>query len=108
MFNFKSKEKPLPNAVLTVDNSQLHEDNKPLNDGILLGNNCYWNPASLPNGHIVAIGASGSGKTQTLKAIAYSLGQTYPDTQLFIIDFHGDQQIFGETVYPLHMASSHG
>ncbi len=30
----------------------------------------YWNPEALPNGHIVAIGASGSGKTQTLKAIA--------------------------------------
>lgn len=108
MFNFKSKEKPLPSAVLTVDNSQLQEDSKQLPDGIFLGENCYWNPASLPNGHIVAIGASGSGKTQTLKAIAYSLRQTYPDTQLFIIDFHGDQQIAGETVYPLHMASPHG
>ncbi len=113
MFSFNRQEKPLPTPVLTVDNSpQQTPINKPLTDGILLGetsgNNCYWNPASLPNGHIVAIGASGSGKTQTLKAIAYSLRQTYPDTQLFIIDFHGDQQIEGETVYPLHMASQTG
>lgn len=108
MFNFKSKDKPLPTAVLTVDPQSHTENNDHLTDGILLGENCYWNPASLPNGHIVAIGASGSGKTQTLKAIAYSLRQTYPNTQLFIIDFHGDQQIEGETVYPLHMASPHG
>ncbi|MGK7879652.1 MAG: ATP-binding protein [Crocosphaera sp.] len=106
MFNFKSKEKPLPTAVLNVNNGE--NKNKSQKSGILLGNNCYWNPASLPNGHIAAIGASGSGKTQTLKAIAYSLRQTYPNTQLFIIDFHGDQQIEGETVYPLHMASPHG
>jgi type IV secretory pathway VirB4 component len=57
---------------------------------------------------VVAIGASGSGKTQTLKAIAYSLRQTYPDIQIFVIDFHGDQEIEGETCYPLHMASPHG
>ena len=57
---------------------------------------------------MVAIGASGSGKTQTLKAIAHSLRQTYPDIQVVVIDFHGDQQIDGETCYPLHMASPHG
>jgi ABC-type proline/glycine betaine transport system ATPase subunit len=34
-----------------------------------LGEGYYWNPETLPNSHIVAIGASGSGKTQTLKAI---------------------------------------
>ncbi len=39
-------------------------------EGIHLGDGYYWNPEALPNGHIVAIGASGSGKTQTLKAIA--------------------------------------
>ena len=106
---FNKQQKPLPTAVLQAPkslNSPLSESSPP--SGILLGDNCYWNPGHLPNGHIVAIGASGSGKTQTLKAIAYSLRQTYPDIQLFIIDFHGDQEIIGETCYPLHMASSHG
>ncbi|MCZ8160356.1 MAG: FtsK/SpoIIIE domain-containing protein, partial [Microcystis sp. LE19-196.1B] len=106
---FNKQQKPLPNAVLQAPkslNSPLSESSPP--SGILLGDNCYWNPGHLPNGHIVAIGASGSGKTQTLKAIAYSLRQTYPDIQLFIIDFHGDQEIIGETCYPLHMASSLG
>ncbi|ACK74112.1 conserved hypothetical protein (plasmid) [Gloeothece citriformis PCC 7424] len=57
---------------------------------------------------MVAIGASGSRKTQTLKAIAYSIKQTYPAIQIFCIDFHGDQEIIGETCYPLHMASPYG
>lgn len=110
MFNFNRQEKPLPTPVLNPEPPQpLTPNTHPLpSEGILLGENCYWNPASLPNGHIVAIGASGSGKTQTLKAIAYALRQTYPDIQLLIIDFHGDQSIEGETVYPLHMASPYG
>jgi energy-coupling factor transporter ATP-binding protein EcfA2 len=77
-------------------------------DGIHLGDDYYWNLKTLPNGHIVAIGASGSGKTQTLKAIAYSLHKTYPEMQVILLDFHGDQEIVGETVYPLHMASPYG
>ena len=63
---------------------------------------------ALPNGHIVAIGASGSGKTQTLKAIAFSLHQTYPQMQVILLEFHGDREIIGETCYPIHMASPHG
>jgi type IV secretory pathway VirB4 component len=105
MFNLK-KEKPLPKPVLEVVPPAGSSLTTP--EGILLGGNCYWNPAALANGHIVAIGASGSGKTQTLKAIAYSLRQTYPDLKIFIIDFHGDQEIVGETCYPLHMASPYG
>ena len=52
---------------------------------------------ALPNGHIVAIGASASGKTQTLKMIAFSLHQTYPEMQVILLDFHGDQEIIAET-----------
>ena len=65
---FARKEKPLPVAVLKpepIKNTQSIEG-----EGIHLGEGYYWNPEALPNGHIVAIGASGSGKTQTLKAIA--------------------------------------
>ena len=48
---------------------------------------------ALPNEQIVAIGASGSGKTQTLKAIAFSLHQTYLEMRVILLDFHGDQEI---------------
>ena len=30
--------------------------------GIFLGDKCYWNPATLRNGHAVVLGTSGSGK----------------------------------------------
>jgi TraM recognition site of TraD and TraG len=105
---FNKRQKPLPIAILQAPIALPNERESPPREGILLGDNCYWYPDRLPNGHIVAIGASGSGKTQTLKAIAYSLRQTYPDIQVLIIDFHGDQEIIGETCYPLHMASPHG
>ena len=106
---FAKKEKPLPQPVFeSIPQSPILHPKSKIEEGIFLGGNCYWNPAALPNGHVVAIGASGSGKTQTLKAIAFSLRQTYPDIQIFVIDFHGDQEIEGETCYPLHMASPHG
>lgn len=100
-----AREKPLPQAVLSPNPPQTN--NLIEEDGILLGST-YWNPEALPNGHIVAIGASGSGKTQTLKAIAYALRQTYPQIQVILIDFHGDQDIAGETCFPLHMNSDWG
>ncbi len=103
---FARKEKPLPVAILKpkpTNNTPSTEG-----EGIHLGEGYYWNPEALPNGHIVAIGASGSGKTQTLKAIAYSLHTTYPQMQIILLDFHGDQEIIGETCYPIHMASPHG
>jgi hypothetical protein len=104
---FARKEKPLPQAVLkAVDiTSPKQIESK---GGIHLGSGCYWNPEALPNGHIAAIGASGSGKTQTLKAIAYELHSTYPSLQIVIIDFHGDQTQDGEKSYPLHMSSPYG
>jgi len=104
---FSRKEKPLPQAVLKPIDIALN-DRSTSKDGIHLGSGCYWNPEALPNGHIVAIGASGSGKTQTLKAIAYELQRTYPQMQVILIDFHGDQKVLGETIYPLHMASPYG
>lgn len=105
---FSRKEKPLPQAVLKPGDVVARNDRSTSKDGIHLGSGCYWNPEALPNGHIVAIGASGSGKTQTLKAIAYELQRTYPQMQVILIDFHGDQKVLGETIYPLHMASPHG
>ncbi len=105
---FSRKEKPLPQAVLKPIDVVALNDRSTSKDGIHLGNGCYWNPEALPNGHIVAIGASGSGKTQTLKALAYELHRTYQGMQVILTDFHGDQKVLGETVYPLHMASPYG
>jgi type IV secretory pathway VirB4 component len=103
MFN---REKPLPIAVLA---SQTQAITPHIFDrGIDLGNGAHWNPEALPNAHIVTIGASGSGKTQTLKAIAYELRRTYPQVQVILIDFHGDQALISEQCYPMHMASPHG
>lgn len=102
---FSNKQRALPTARISSNSA------KSLSivdtSGILLGDNCYWNPEKLANPHGAIIGSSGSGKTQTLKAIAYSILQTYP-TKLIIIDFHGDQEIQGEICYRINMESSHG
>ena len=76
--------------------------------GLQLGDVAYWNPEKLPNQHIVTIGASGSGKTQTLKAIALNLRKEYEGVNIYIIDFHGDQEIEAETYIPLNMMSEYG
>lgn len=104
---FSKKEKPLPQPTVKPPESSPDE---PIEDdsGIEIGRNYYWDPASLSNGHVAIIGASGSGKTQTLKSIAHSLEQNYPTLKLYLIDFHGDQSIAGETVYRLHATSEYG
>ncbi|MDF5723700.1 MAG: DUF87 domain-containing protein [Rhizonema sp. PD37] len=102
-----SKSKPLPSAILSPKQKN-SSDKKVSSSGILLGENVYWNPTSLANGHIVIIGTSGSGKTQTLKSIAYELPNLFPDIRLVIIDFHGDLTLSRELCYPLDMESSHG
>jgi energy-coupling factor transporter ATP-binding protein EcfA2 len=103
---FSRKERPLPTPILKPSQVASTEDSQA--NGILLGEGVYWNPETLPNGHIVAIGASGSGKTQTLKALAYELHRTYAELQIVIIDFHGDQELQEETCFPLHMSSPWG
>ena len=107
---FSKKEKPLPAPVLVSNRDRdkeaiLSTDSQP---GVIFGDRTVWNPEQLPNGHLVAIGASGSGKTQTLKAIAYEITNKYPDTKVILIDFHGDQEIIGETCYPLNMSTNYG
>jgi len=79
----------------------------PKQSGILLGENCYWNPEKLANPHGAIIGATGSGKTQTLKAIAIEAYRVY-GVKLVVIDFHGDQSLPGEKVYQLHASSTAG
>lgn len=105
---FARKEKPFPRAVLTPNQSSTSPNSSTPQTGILLGGDAYWDPERLPNAHIVLIGASGSGKTQTLKAIAYELARAYSSLRIVVIDFHGDQELPGETCHRLHMMSPYG
>ncbi|MBO1071952.1 MAG: DUF87 domain-containing protein [Dolichospermum sp. DEX189] len=98
--------KPLPQATLKPQGKVIEKEKS--HSGIFLGDKCYWNPALLPNGHVAIIGTSGSGKTQTLKAIAYELPKLFPTIKNIIIDYHGDQQLPGEVCYPLDMESPYG
>jgi Cdc6-like AAA superfamily ATPase len=98
--------KPLPQATLKPQGKPIEKEKS--HSGIFLGDKCYWNPASLPNGHVAIIGTSGSGKTQTLKAIAYELPKLFPTIKSIIIDYHGDQQLPNEVCYPLDMESPYG
>ncbi len=99
--------KPLPAAILSPK-SKAQPSSKKQSSGLLLGEGVMWNPAELPNGHVVLIGASGSGKTQTLKAIAHELPRLFSSVRLIIIDFHGDQELPDEVCYPLNMESPYG
>jgi len=69
-------EKPLP-PVATLPVKRTAQAAESQTAGILLGQGVYWNPEALPNAHIVCIGASGSGKTQTLKGICFALRTIY-------------------------------
>lgn len=97
--------KPLPISVL---NPHKKKAQIAQTTGIVIGNGVSWNPAALPNGHVVLIGASGSGKTQTLKAIAYELPRLFPELKIVVMDFHGDLELPGEVCYPLNMESPYG
>lgn len=99
--------KPLPASILSPNKKKLINSSSNI-QGIVLGENIIWNPTNLPNGHIVLIGASGSGKTQTLKAIAFELPKLFPQVKIILIDFHGDQSLPKETYYPLDMESPYG
>jgi len=52
--------KPLPQATLKPQNKVIEKEKS--HSEIFLGDKCYWNPATLRNGHAVVLGTSGSGK----------------------------------------------
>lgn len=99
--------KPLPPQTLKPNQTK-KTGTESVTDGILLGDKLYWNPTKLPNGHIAIIGASGSGKTQTLKSIAYEIPRFISSVRCITLDFHGDQELPGEVCYPLNMESPYG
>lgn len=46
-----------------------------------------WEPERETNGFLLALGGSGSGKSELLKALAYRAGDSVP---VIVLDFHGD------------------
>jgi len=52
------------------------------------GHRVNWSPGRLNNGHMIILGGSGAGKTETIRCIALELAaQALP---VIMIDFHGD------------------
>ncbi|MBE9242589.1 ATP-binding protein [Synechocystis salina] len=103
MFTSNSKPKPLVNRLThTQTPSNFSVVNR---EGVLIGEQIYWNPATVANPHGCIIGGSGAGKTQTLKAIAWEVSKL---VEVAIIDFHGDQELPGEKVYHINMTSNSG
>jgi hypothetical protein len=52
------------------------------------GQRVNWSPGQLNNGHMIILGGSGAGKTETIRCIASELAaQAMP---VILIDFHGD------------------
>ncbi|MDF5726432.1 MAG: hypothetical protein PUP91_39530, partial [Rhizonema sp. PD37] len=77
--------KPLPQAIHKPN--QFKNPVSTQKTSIVLGDNVIWNPANLPNGHVVLIGALGSGKTQTLKALAYKIPKFFQEVRIVLIKF---------------------
>jgi DNA polymerase III delta prime subunit len=105
---FAKKDKPLPMAVLTSSKKGQEIASSSTSGGVHLGEDLYWNPLALPNPHLLAVGTSGSGKTQTILAIASELVAIYQDLKIIILDLHGDQNLPGEVCYALNQESPHG
>ncbi len=67
---------------------------------LYLGNNgeerVSWVPKKEKNPHLLIVGTSGSGKTETIKAIVYELQQQKIPS--LMIDFHNDFEELGENI----------
>jgi len=103
---FTSREKPLPAAVFKA-NQRIDKSQAIAGEGVHVGTGCYWHPLKASNPHAAIVGTSGSGKTQTLKALMFELVKT-PGYRVLALDVHGDLDIPGERLIPLHMSSTYG
>lgn len=52
------------------------------------GEQVFWSPGKLNNGHMIILGGSGAGKTETIRCIAGELSAR--NLPVVLIDFHGD------------------
>ncbi len=65
----------------------------------------YWNPKLEKNPHLITVGGSGSGKTETLKAIMLELKQHKISS--LILDFHNDFKVFADNLVQIDKATLH-
>jgi type IV secretory pathway VirB4 component len=103
--------KPLPKSILKPrsvgENIPKPNEQSQSRAIVHLGDGVCWDLEKAANPHMVILGTSGSGKTQTLKAIVWEMFRGF-QTRSIVLDFHGDQQLPGEICYPIHMASNYG
>ena len=64
-----------------------------------------WNPKSEKNPHLITVGGSGSGKTETLKAIMLELKKHKINS--IILDFHNDFKVFADNLVQIDKATLH-
>jgi hypothetical protein len=96
-----SKPQPQPSQSEPVaDNGHIAAHMGSNKDGAV-----SWRPLALPNPHLLVVGGSGSGKSQTIKAIAYELRKA---TAVVVLDVHGDLALDGATTHELHFESEYG
>lgn len=67
--------------------------------------NISWNPSSQRSPHLILIGGSGSGKTETLKVISMELKKKQIST--LIIDFHNDFTVLADNLIKLDNTTIH-
>ena len=73
--------------------------------GTSKGKPLYWNPKLEKNPHLITVGGSGSGKTETLKAIMLELKQHKISS--LILDFHNDFKVFADNLVQIDKATLH-
>jgi energy-coupling factor transporter ATP-binding protein EcfA2 len=96
-----SKPQPQPSQSEPVaDNGHIAAHMGSNKDGAV-----SWRPLALPNPHLLIVGGSGSGKSQTIKAIAHDLRKA---TAIVVLDVHGDLALDGATTHELHFESCYG
>jgi len=89
-----------PQSELVADDGHLAAHMGNNKDGAV-----SWRPLALPNPHLLVVGGSGSGKSQTIKAVAHDLKNA---TAVVILDVHGDLAIDGAITHELHFESHYG
>jgi hypothetical protein len=65
----------------------------------------FWNPKLEKNPHLITVGGSGSGKTETLKAIMLELKKSKVNS--IILDFHNDFKVFADNLVQIDKATLH-
>ncbi len=96
MFKFNGltlPSKPLcivsPFILAKKPRKDLYREGVPLGYSIRSNEIVYWNPEVLPNPHVLVLGPTGSGKTETLLSIALSMWRNKKVPPLFV-DVKGD------------------